>query len=362
MISAATHYDERNKFMNIELGNKIKQLRLQKGITQEILARSFNVSCQTISKWENNISMPDIQLLPEIAVYFGCTIDDLFNLSEQAQFERIENMLDMQETLSSDEFSQAEHFLKDKLSKDSCKNDAFRLLAELYNHKADELRKTAELYAKEALELEPELKQNHNNLQRAQEGTIPDWDFANHSKRIAYYKAFVNKNPGYARGYLWLMDELIADYRLEEAESTCKAMSAVDNSCRVPFYMGRIAWARGEHEKAELIWQKMLLDYSSDWLSYANMADAMAYACRYDEAIAYYKKAFELQPSPKFCDAQITAAHIYEIQGNYAAAITSYYEQLEVLKTEWNITEGREVDLICKEIHRLQNLSANHSV
>lgn len=117
--------------------------------------------------------MPDIQLLPEIAVYFGCTIDDLFNLSEQAQFERIENMLDMQAALSADEFAQAERFLTDKLSDHACRSDAFRLLAELYNRKADELRKSAEMYAKEALELAPELKQNHNNLQRAQEGTTP---------------------------------------------------------------------------------------------------------------------------------------------------------------------------------------------
>lgn len=73
-------------------------------------------------------------------------------------------------------------FLTDQLSKESCKSDAFRLLSELYNHKADELRRSAETYAKEALELEPERKQNHNNLQRAQEGTIPDWDFANHSR------------------------------------------------------------------------------------------------------------------------------------------------------------------------------------
>lgn len=345
--------------MNLQLGNKIKQLRLQKGITQDTLAKALNISYQTVSKWENNVSMPDIQLLPEIAVYFGCSIDDLFNLSEQAQFERIENMLEMFESLSTEEFSQAEQFLKNKLNNNSCKSDAFRLLAELYNHKADELRKTAELYAKEALELEPELKQNHNNLQRAQEGTIPDWDFANHSKRIAYYKNFVKKNPNYARGYLWLMDELIADYRLDEAESACTAMSAIDNSCRVPFYQGRIAWVRGEHEKAEFIWKKMLLDHSNDWLSYACMADAMAYACRYDESITYYKKAFELQPSPKYSDAQITAAHIYEIQEKYDEAIASLYEQLEVLKNEWNITEGCEVDHIHKEINRLQCILTN---
>lgn len=346
--------------MNIKFGNKIKQLRLRKGITQDTLAKALNVSFQTISKWENDVSMPDIQLLPEIAVYFGRTIDDLFDFSEQAQFERIENMLDMQSALSLDEFAQAEQFLADQLGKDSCKSNAVRLLAELYNHKADELRRTAEMYAKEALELAPELKQNHNNLQRAQEGTIPDWDCANHSKRISYYRDFVKKNPDYASGYLWLMDELIADGRLDEADAVCEAMSSLDSSCRVPFYRGRIAWARGEQQKAEAIWEKMLLDYSDDWLAYASMANAMAFACRYDEAIAYYKKAFELQPSPKYCDAQITAAHIYEIQGNYDAAIASCYEQLEVLKGEWNITEGRDVERVCEEINRLRNISAAH--
>lgn len=87
------------------------------------------------------------------------------------------------------------------------------------------------------------------------------------------------------------------------------------------------------------------------------MADAMAYACRYDEAISYYKKAFELQPSPKYCDAQITAAHIYEIQGKYDAAIASCYEQLEVMKNEWKITEGCEVERISDEINRLKKLN-----
>lgn len=348
--------------MNTELGKKIKQLRLLKGITQDTLAKVLNVSYQTVSKWENSISMPDIQLLPEIAVYFGCTIDDLFNLSVQAQFDRIENMMDMQETLSSEEFTQAEQFLKDKVSKDLYKNDAFRLLAELYNHKADELRKTAEFYAKEALELEPGSKQNHNNLQRAQEGTIPDWDFANHSKRISYYKDFIEKNPDYISGYLWLMDELIADNRLDEAESICNAMSALDKSCRAPFYSGRISWARGEHKKAESIWEQMLMEHSDDWLAYANMADAMAYTCRYDEAISFYKRAFELQPSPKYTDAHITAAHIYEIQGKHDDAIASLYEQLDVLKTEWNITEGREVDSIHREINRLRDISVKHHI
>lgn len=343
--------------MKLELGNKIKQLRLQKGITQDTLAKALHVSYQTVSKWENDISMPDIQLLPEIAVYFGCRIDDLFDVSEQAQFERIENMLEMQEGLTGEEFKQAEMFLKGHLSEKGQKSDALRLLSSLYNHKADELRKTAEFYAKEALELAPEVKENHVNLRRAQEGTIPDWDFANHSRRIAYYQQFVRNHPAYRGGYLWLLDELIADNRLEEAASVCDALGQRDNSCRVPFYRGKILWESGDHQKAEAVWLQMLEDYSGDWLAFANMADAMAYACRYDEAIRYYQKAQELQPSPKYTDAQVTAAHIYEIQGKYAEAIDSLNQQLEILKKEWNLTEGCDVDHIHSEIDRLRRMA-----
>ncbi|WP_294522930.1 helix-turn-helix transcriptional regulator [uncultured Pseudoflavonifractor sp.] len=42
--------------MELKLGNKIRQLRLQKGVTQDILARTLNVSYQTVSKWENGVS------------------------------------------------------------------------------------------------------------------------------------------------------------------------------------------------------------------------------------------------------------------------------------------------------------------
>ena len=338
--------------MKLALGSKIKQLRLQKGITQDTLARALNVSYQTVSKWENETSMPDIQLLPELAVYFGCSMDELFGLSEQAQFERIENMLQMQQNLSPEEFQQAEVFLKGKLKER--KGDALRLLSSLFNHRADTLRKSAEFYAMEALELEPERKENHNNLQRAQEGTIPDWDLGNHSKRIAYYQQFVQKHPTYLGGYLWLLDELIADNRLEEAAKVCDALEQMDDSCRAAFYRGKIAWKSGDHPKAEAIWLQMVEDHGNDWLAFASMADAMASVCRYEEAIVYYKKAQQLQQPPRYTDAQTAVAHIYEIQGNFDEAINTLNEQLEILKTEWNLTEGCEVERIHREIHRLR--------
>lgn len=60
------------------LGNKIAELRKEKGMTQEALANELGVSNQAVSKWEANQSCPDIQLLPQIADLFNVTIDSLF--------------------------------------------------------------------------------------------------------------------------------------------------------------------------------------------------------------------------------------------------------------------------------------------
>lgn len=61
------------------IGAKIQTLRKNKNLTQAQLAEVLSVSSQSVSKWENNLSVPDISLLPVIARYFGITMDELFN-------------------------------------------------------------------------------------------------------------------------------------------------------------------------------------------------------------------------------------------------------------------------------------------
>ncbi len=61
------------------IGKKIRNLRKNKGITQEELAEILSVTGQAVSKWETGISVPDISMLPIIARYFGITMDELFN-------------------------------------------------------------------------------------------------------------------------------------------------------------------------------------------------------------------------------------------------------------------------------------------
>ncbi len=60
------------------LGERIKELRLRDGRTQEALAAKLGVTAQAVSRWEKGICYPDMELIPSIANCFGVTIDELF--------------------------------------------------------------------------------------------------------------------------------------------------------------------------------------------------------------------------------------------------------------------------------------------
>lgn len=64
---------------NINIGNKIRELRKKKGITQEGLASVLSVSPQAVSKWESGLTYPDMEMIPIIAGYFEVSMDILFD-------------------------------------------------------------------------------------------------------------------------------------------------------------------------------------------------------------------------------------------------------------------------------------------
>lgn len=71
--------------MNISIGENIKKLRARKGVTQERLAESLGVTPQAISRWESESGYPAIEYLPDLAGFFGISVDELLgiNLSER---------------------------------------------------------------------------------------------------------------------------------------------------------------------------------------------------------------------------------------------------------------------------------------
>lgn len=76
------------------IGEKISKLCKQKGMTQEDLACIIGVSAQSVSKWENCITMPDTMLLPVIASTFGVSIDELFGRALYDSYAPVDDTFD----------------------------------------------------------------------------------------------------------------------------------------------------------------------------------------------------------------------------------------------------------------------------
>ena len=71
------------------IGEKIRQLRRERDMTQEELASSLSVAYQTVSKWETGATSPDLGLIIPIARLFQVTTDELFDYSENADKARL---------------------------------------------------------------------------------------------------------------------------------------------------------------------------------------------------------------------------------------------------------------------------------
>ena len=63
----------------VRIGAFIKELRKEKGLTQEQLAERLNVSGRTVSRWETGANMPDISLLVELAEFFDVSIPEIID-------------------------------------------------------------------------------------------------------------------------------------------------------------------------------------------------------------------------------------------------------------------------------------------
>lgn len=65
--------------MEMTLGKRIAALRKEKGLKQDALAEILGVSPQAVSKWENDQTCPDINLLPRLAGLLGVSVDELLS-------------------------------------------------------------------------------------------------------------------------------------------------------------------------------------------------------------------------------------------------------------------------------------------
>lgn len=339
--------------MQIDIGSRIKSLRLACSMTQEQLAQRLGVSAQAVSKWESGTNMPDIQMLPDLSVIFGVSIDDLFAMTDECRMERIENMLFNVRFMTGEEFQQNEQYLKKLQGREEYHAKATLLLAELYNKRAEEYHELAKPLAREALQKLPGNKDAFVAVFDAENGPYQDWNMINHSELIAFLQAETVKNPQDIRYYFWLLDLLIADCRTQEARLWVERMKAVEHSYHYEMYMGHICLAECSLPEALQWWERMKEHSPEKWQVWVEYASCMAKIGRYEEALAYYKKAAPMRPKPRFTDCEDAISQISLILGDIDGAIEAQQQMLQVVKEDW-VDEGECVDHILREIARLE--------
>lgn len=346
----------------MDIGKKIKQLRYQSGLTQEQLASRLGISAQSVSKWENSITMPDISLLPALAAELGVTIDELFDLTVDQRLHRLEKHLDIEEEFSSDIFKEYELFLLDLLEEGKEKTRVLSLLAQLYHHRMEADSRRVSKYAREAIMRNPEKKDCQWLLQKAEGASIWDWNIANHTAVIDFYKKVIECDtvePKTPMPYYEVMDNLIADHRTREAREYLEIYKTLPahRPFLVPVYEASIALAEYDAVGADEIMQNALVEFSGHSGFLFEMGQYYARKCDYLKAIDYYERSWRADEDkkPRFTDALHAISLIYEMLGDYERAIETYDRMVACIKDEWGYKDGDAALLeVEREKSRLQ--------
>lgn len=330
----------------MNIGNKIKQLRQKAGLTQEQLGTRLDISAQSISKWETGITMPDISLLPILSSELGVTIDEIFDLTAEQKLQRIERRLDIEEEFSDSVFDEYKSFLKNTLEESEDKRRILSLLARLYHHRMEADSRKVSKYVREAVLIDPDIKDCQWMLQKAEGAVAWDWNCSNHTGVIEFYKKIVDTytgSPKTPRLYYELMDNLLADHRTKEAKEYLEIYKSIPSHrpFQIPVYEAYIALAEYDVKKADGIMEAALRDFGTDGVFLFEKAQYHARRCEYDKAIEYYEKSWEAEKErkPRYTDALHSIATIYEILGNTTAALETYDRLIACLKDEWGYND-----------------------
>ena len=340
----------------MELGKTIRQLRLKAGFTQEQLAEKMGVGPQAVSKWENAAAMPDITLLPLLAETFGVTLDDLFGLTAEQRLNRIENRMDIEKELPPEVFREYEDFLKARMAEGADRERVTELTAYLYWHRMNADAEKVRRYAKEAIRMKPNEKGCQWMLHRAEGHAAWDWNVANHRRAVDFYRELAQANPGQKLPLCYLLDNLIADRRADEAERYLERLRALPDADPVMtrVYRAYIALARFDEPKADAVMEQLRQEYGEDSRYLFEAAQYYARKCDYQKAIECYELSFSRTPRrPRYQDELQGIAEIYEIQGEYRQAADTWERIVSLLRDEWGFTEETELQDARREKARL---------
>ena len=330
--------------MELKLGAAIKKLRTERGITQEELANRMCVSFQAVSKWETNATTPDIAILPQLALFFGVSIDTLFSMNRDDYIERISKMIRDDYSIAPENFLWAERYLKGMLSEENQNNNARILLVELYEHRENRDLLACGRLCEEGLLIEPSNIALIGKLTRIREKRDES------DRLIEFFEALYSKNKQNDILVETLIDIYIKHGRCDDAASL---MLSSKKRPIFELYQGDIELALGRKDKAIALWRSAANENHRDCELLFKIAERFDNIHDIDAALQLYQQSYEAAPVPKELDALYAQAFLYTKIKKNAEAIDVWKMIIKSLADDYGINDGECVDWAKREIQKL---------
>jgi len=319
--------------MAFSIGGNIKKLRAEKGVTQEQLAQRLSITCQSVSKWENGVTSPDLYLLPAIAGYFETSIDELFQPNMQGYKNKAARLLALYEhRRTTQNFVKAAAEYEKLIEDNRADAEDYRNYGILNQFHAKQLNAKAEEALKKSIELGESQALSFNSdvtVAEASEGQLRYLleSLGRNSENIEKYEQAVKDNPGRLFNWYGLIDSQAAD----------------------------------DPEKALALAKECLVKFPGD----AGLLFKCGYICkdlkRYAQAEEYFKQSIALDPD---CGSSLYhMAFLYTEIKDYEKAIWAWEQVIALCGRLGLAEEEAEMNREWpeKEIAKLKDLMASPS-
>ncbi len=328
--------------MNLQIGTQIKNLRKERGLTQEAVAEAVGVSYQAVSKWETGATTPDIGLLPALASLFGVRIDRLFLVDRTDELARVDHIL-YHERLTEESFVYAKGVLERIPEEDPGDANILKRYAELLLKRINRDTLDARRMAEQALSASPGDVEAFSLYRRLCPGERETVRSGNDT--------FLRVCKRYCNGEKqreMLAETLMDMGHFPEAEEMIRHM---ETPCMREIFRGELALARGDRAGAIALWLAVPEDDPKGQYEAGERLNALG--C-YEEAIACYRNAFRAESSPRDLSALYSLAFLLGGLGRLKEAADTWRTILETLASDHGITEGETAAWARRELAALE--------
>jgi len=276
--------------MAVNIGENIKKLRAEKNVTQEQLAEYLSITYQSVSKWENNVTSPDLYLIPVIAEYFDVTIDDLFKIKMDGYRNKAARLFAVYEhSHNKEDFDKAYNEYEKLFAENQADDEDMRIYGTLNHYFAKELVKKAEILLRKSIEI------GHETADAQLMFLLND--FGRNDENIELYEKSVENVPENPRNWHLLSISYHQSKMYDKAlQTVLAALEKFPDHSGLLTRCGELYKDLKQYDKAFYYWNKSFEQDPS------NIANQYSMAFAYTELGQYEKSAAAWEKVIAFCE------------------------------------------------------------